>query len=365
MKHFKVPTLGTKAAEINAASRNVVKQAIKKRRQRDRKRVIYFKIGFSQYWRKPIHKTIREVKAGFPSLKWLRVSMSYHQFSNLRELFQSDLNSKLNHDIISKDFQNLPCNCRNKQACPYGGNCRNPIVVYRAKCLMTNKIYLGNTQQHVKSRMQGHVQDVKRLVINDKASDSFASHFAALVPEGAEKKEVKNHVKIKVDIIWQGDPISCVKTFGTKGCKLCAKERYAIIKLTRETPQLAINKCNEVYGACRHKPRFHRFDHTEHANTSTDESRRMKGSHQPSSTMSTGSTGSTNSLGSINDCREEPLLGSNDPAPSIWENYSNRLQARSLLINEESSDLPQVESNLNKSPQEEDLPVADVDYVEV
>jgi hypothetical protein len=81
--------------------------------------------------------------------------------------------------------------------------------------------------------------------------------------------------------------------------------------------------------------------------------------------MSTGSTGSTNSLGSINDCREEPLLGSNDPAPSIWENYSNRLQARSLLINEESSDLPQVESNLNKSPQEEDLPVADVDYVEV
>jgi hypothetical protein len=71
MKHFEVPTLGTKAAEINAASRNVVKQAIKKRRQRDRKRAIYFKVGFSQYWRKPIHKMIREVKAGFPSLKWL------------------------------------------------------------------------------------------------------------------------------------------------------------------------------------------------------------------------------------------------------------------------------------------------------
>jgi hypothetical protein len=78
-----------------------------------------------------------------------------------------------------------------------------------------------------------------------------------------------------------------------------------------------------------------------------------------------GSTGSMNSLGSINDRREEPLPGSNDPAPSIWENYSNGLQARSLLITEEWSDLPQVESNLNKLPQEEDLPVADVDYVEV
>jgi hypothetical protein len=30
----------------------------------------------------------------------------------MRELFQGDLNTKLNCNIISNDFQELPCNCR-------------------------------------------------------------------------------------------------------------------------------------------------------------------------------------------------------------------------------------------------------------
>jgi hypothetical protein len=34
-----------------------------------------------------------------------------------------------------------------------------------------------------------------------------------------------------------------------------------------------INHCNEIYGACQHKTRFHRFlkEHTNVKNTSTDE----------------------------------------------------------------------------------------------
>jgi hypothetical protein len=34
-----------------------------------------------------------------------------------------------------------------------------------------------------------------------------------------------------------------------------------------------INNCNEIYGACQHKMRFHRFlkEHTNVKNTSTDE----------------------------------------------------------------------------------------------
>jgi len=169
-------------------------------------------------------------------LTWLCVSMSYHRFPNMRELFQGDLNTKLNCNIISLDFQNLPWNCRNKQLCPYSGKCCNQIVVYQATCLKTNKHYIGNTQQHVKTRMQGHVQDIKNLFINEKSSDSFTSHFAALVPKGTAKKNVKDFVNIKVHILWQGDPLSCLQTFGTRACKLCSKEPYAIIKLMCGTP---------------------------------------------------------------------------------------------------------------------------------
>jgi hypothetical protein len=74
------------------------------------------------------------------------------------------------------------------------------------------------------------------------------------------------------------------------------------------------------------------------------------------------STGSNETLSSFNNCRGEPLLGPEDPVPTHWENLSNGLRAHSLLTTKEL-DLPQVESNLNKSPQE-DL-VVTVEYIKV
>ena len=65
-----------------------IKGKLKKRKERDRKRAIFLKIGFSKFWKEPVPKILKRVQQGFPSLKWLRTSMSYHRFTNLRELFQ-------------------------------------------------------------------------------------------------------------------------------------------------------------------------------------------------------------------------------------------------------------------------------------
>ena len=270
IKEENVPTLGASKNQMAKDAADTASQALKKRRERDQKRAIYFKIGFTDFWRKPVHKIIKEIKAKFPSLSWLRVSMSYHRFNNIREHFQGDLNAKLADGLNSLDFEDLDCNCRKKELCPYGGRCRRSIVVYKATCLQSGKQYIGNTQQHVKKRMQQDVQDVKSLVVHNKQSDLFASHFASLVHRGIERKEIKKRVKLKVEILWQGKPLSTVKTLGTRNCKLCAKERLAILKFTREQPKQVINKCNEVYGACRHKLRFHRFKTND--KPSTDES---------------------------------------------------------------------------------------------
>ena len=150
------------------------------------------------------------------------------------------------------------------------------------------------------------MQDTKRLFVSGKRSDSFANHFYQLVPEGTQKKEVRNFVKVSVNILWQGNPMSCVKTFGTPGCKLCSKERMAILNLTRKTPHLAINKCNEVYGACRHRPRFHRFTQSRicDVNASTDESVKDERVSSPSSTSS---AESKFSAFSFNDDREPEI----------------------------------------------------------
>ena len=263
----------------------------KKRQTKDRKRMTFFKIGYNDFWKKPIHTIINEIKRKFPSLSWLQIRMSYHRFLNIRELLQGDLGTKLCKGIQSWDFATLQCNCRKKTTCQYDGKCRTPIVVYKATCQKTGKAYIGNTQQFVKKRMQQHVQDVRKLVISEKNSDSFAAHFANQVPQNTEKKAINGYVDFRVELIWKGDPLTCVKTFGTRRCKLCAKERLEIIKMCKFKPNEIINKCNEVYGACRHKPKFHRFD--QHPTAGTDESKKGRKGHKakkpkkPTSTKST------------------------------------------------------------------------------
>jgi hypothetical protein len=121
--------------------------------------------------------------------------------------------------------------------------------------------------------MGQHLNDVKKLVTKGTKSDSFASHFAHHC-----KKEVKStsdelRKMMKVKIVWQGNAISCMKLFGKLNCSLCMQERIKILRTIRQEEWKIINKKNEIYGACRHKTRFHRFikEHTNVKNTGTDD----------------------------------------------------------------------------------------------
>jgi hypothetical protein len=126
--------------------------------------------------------------------------------------------------------------------------------------------------------MGQHLNDVKKLVTKGTKSDSFASHFAHHC-----KKEVKptsNELRkmMKVKIVWQGNAIqgnviSCLKSFGKLNCSLCMRERIEILCTVHQEEWKIINHCNEIYGACRHKMRFHRFlkEHTNVKNTSADD----------------------------------------------------------------------------------------------
>jgi hypothetical protein len=121
--------------------------------------------------------------------------------------------------------------------------------------------------------MGQHLNDVKKLVTKGTKSDSFATHFAQHC-----KKEVKptsNELRkmMKVKIVWQGNAISCMKSFGKLNCSLCMQERIEILCTICQEEWKIINHCNEIYGACQHKTRFYRFlkEHTNVKNTSTDD----------------------------------------------------------------------------------------------
>ena len=124
--------------------------------------------------------------------------------------------------------------------------------------------YIGNTQQNYKSRMSAHYNDVKKLFDTDKRTDTYAQHFAVhLGYNPSVKKKYPGPPKLrelaKFEILWQGDPIKVVKTFGKRSCVLCTQERLAIIKAAWKNCNQLINSNSEIYGACCHNPKFHRF----------------------------------------------------------------------------------------------------------
>jgi len=76
----------------------------------------------------------------------LRVSMSYHRFTNLAEIFQGDLSRKLTVRLLAtfQDFEPLPCNCRTSRngACGYNNMCRNSTAVHKVKCNNTGQAHM-------------------------------------------------------------------------------------------------------------------------------------------------------------------------------------------------------------------------------
>ena len=147
--------------------------------------------------------------------------------------------------------------------CIYGKKVqKKSIVVYKASCNICGCYYIGNTQQKLKARMNAHFSETKDLANNNKQSDSFAKHFAS---HFKDKEIARGDVRkiTSVDILWQGKPISCVKTFKKLNCSLCTRERLEIYQAMKKEKEnntnLLINSLNELYGACRHNPRFHRY----------------------------------------------------------------------------------------------------------
>ena len=217
------------------------------------------------YWQakgQPIHVTLKSLHDKY-ELKWLRISMSYHRFSNLREIVQGDLVSKLKKGVVSMDFVDRPCNCYKSTKdsngmCVYGGKCRRSTVVYKATCKVCNMCYIGNTQQYIKNRMDQHFSDTARLVNCGEKSDSFADHFAKHFKDGKMKRKHGREM-VEMEILWQGEIIGCMKSFKQLNFWLCMQERLEILKMAKKEPKKLINSRSEIYGGCQHNTKFHRY----------------------------------------------------------------------------------------------------------
>jgi GIY-YIG catalytic domain len=103
---------------------------------------------------------------------------------------------------VSLDFQNLLCNCRQKP-CKYNNVCRHSLVVYKVECTNMGKVYIGNTQQHLKKRMSQHARDVRRKKEQNINSDTFTSHFADQMRLFPDFSHTLLKFMMTCSIIWQ------------------------------------------------------------------------------------------------------------------------------------------------------------------
>jgi hypothetical protein len=107
-------------------------------------------------------------------------------------------------------------------------------------------------------------------------SASYARHFASIWPQGAAAPTPgMQRALIECNILWSGNPILVIKTFGKSTCVLCNRERMEIVKLNRTITDKLINSSLEIHGTCYHKPRFHRY-HKQTTTYSADECKKRK-----------------------------------------------------------------------------------------
>ena len=95
-----------------------------------------------------------------------------------------------------------------------------------------------------------------------KSSTTFATHMAKCwmktYPDRTTPKPAEIRAQCEFSILWKATSLSCNKSFTDWDCKLCQQERVTIFKLQhmngRRNFRHIINKSNEMFGTCKHKP---------------------------------------------------------------------------------------------------------------
>ena len=139
--------------------------------------------------------------------------MSCPRFPNLGEILQSDMVGKIRKGIVSKVFLNCDCKCKStnkvKGTCACGGECRACCVVYKVVWRLCLIVYMVNTQNSLKNKMEEHFQEVAQRVHHDKNSDTFVAHYAQPFDQKPTPQQYREIMKF--NIFSTVNPIGMIK----------------------------------------------------------------------------------------------------------------------------------------------------------
>ena len=76
--------------------------------------------------------------------------------------------------LINKDNSIVNNNNKRKMKLPSGGNCNTRNLIYAARCLIHDKIYIGHTGDEIKERFHKHRYDTKSRPDNSELAEHFS-----------------------------------------------------------------------------------------------------------------------------------------------------------------------------------------------
>ena len=168
---------------------------------------------------------------------------------------------KIGQGIFSKYLMDRECNCsipfKVNRKCVYEGKFRSECIIYEVKCSICDAIYIGNTHQTFKTRMDGPLSDLLHLFKNGQKSDSVAAHSKQHFKATTSCTDLRKYMTFK--LVNQINPIGATKTFTKPNWNLFIEERLTTLKNLHDKCVTIMNKNSEIYGAYRHKTTFYQF----------------------------------------------------------------------------------------------------------
>ena len=132
----KLPQLGK---VLSNQEREQIEAEVRKDERSKDKRNTYLLTRWSGHWRKPIHKTMKNLKEK-RGLGWLHVSMVYKRHNNLKEMLLGDIQQKCMMGIKTAEYvkktRKKKCSCRHKVdgRCLYREECETAGAIYKITC---------------------------------------------------------------------------------------------------------------------------------------------------------------------------------------------------------------------------------------
>ena len=112
--------------------------------------------------------------------------------------------------------------------------------------------------------MAGNFSLLNKYMRKHKDSSSLVKHLAQRDhwPEWAQGEILTPKqlwAKLIFNVVYQGNPNSDARMFGTSRCKIWMKEQLEILRHSSDPTLKLMNSHLEIHSACLHKPEFHRF----------------------------------------------------------------------------------------------------------